>query len=287
MKPALEAPITSFAQTSVMAFERRENVFPWNWHYHPEVELTWIKTGHGRRLAGDHAASYRAGDFVLLGPNLPHTWASETRRKSRAENAAIVVQFPLPPEAFLALPEMARVRTLLARSSRGLAFPETARRRVERDLEALVRQAGVARWNGLMSVLDRLAEREGAPLASARYLHGRTHRLSSRLGRIVDEIDRNFRGDCSLAEMAERAGMTPGSFSRFFRRMTRETFVDYRNRRRIREACRLLEETDLPITRIAYEVGFNNLANFNRRFRAEKRMVPRAFRRQYNPGVVD
>jgi AraC-like DNA-binding protein len=271
----------------VLAFARRENVFPWNWHYHPEIELTWIKAGRGRRLVGDHAAPYRAGDFVLLGPNLPHTWVSETGRKSRAENRAIVVQFPPPPGAFLALPEMARVRALLGRASRGLAFPEAARRRLERDLEALVRRNGVARWNGLVGILDALADWEGAPLASAHYLHGRTHRLSSRLGRIVDEIDRSYRGECSLAEMAARAGMTPGSFSRFFHRMTRETFVDYRNRRRIREACRLLEETDLPITRIAYEVGFNNLANFNRRFRAEKRMVPREFRRQYYPGIVD
>ncbi len=65
--------------------------------------------------------------------------------------------------------------------------------------------------------------------------------------------------------------------------MTHMTFVGYRNGLRVREACRLLEESDLPVTEIAYSCGFNNLANFNRQFRKEKGVVPLRYRRLYNP----
>ncbi len=39
-------------------------------------------------------------------------------------------------------------------------------------------------------------------------------------------------------------------------------------------------ESDRQITSIAYDVGFNNIANFNRRFLDIKGMTPREFRRQ-------
>jgi AraC-like DNA-binding protein len=49
---------------------------------------------------------------------------------------------------------------------------------------------------------------------------------------------------------------------------------------RINRACQLLTASDQQITAIAFEVGFNNLANFNRRFLDIKGMTPRDYRRQ-------
>ena len=67
---------------------------------------------------------------------------------------------------------------------------------------------------------------------------------------------------------------------RFFRRATGNTFTDFVNLVRVNRACQLLMETDRQVTRICYEVGFNNVANFNRRFREIKGMTPSEFRHQ-------
>ena len=80
--------------------------------------------------------------------------------------------------------------------------------------------------------------------------------------------------------MAAELGMSESRFSRFFRRATGNTFTDFVNRVRINRACQLLMETDRPVTHICYEVGFNNVANFNRRFLEIKGMMPSEFRRQ-------
>ena len=84
----------------------------------------------------------------------------------------------------------------------------------------------------------------------------------------------------SLKEVAELLGMTPSAFSRFFRRATGRTFVDYLGALRIAHACELLVETDLPVLQISLAAGFNNLSNFNRRFRRLKGMTPGEYRRQ-------
>ena len=52
------------------------------------------------------------------------------------------------------------------------------------------------------------------------------------------------------------------------------------NRLRINRACQLLMETDRYITNVCYDVGFNNVANFNRRFLQIKGMTPKEFRAQ-------
>jgi AraC-like DNA-binding protein len=83
-----------------------------------------------------------------------------------------------------------------------------------------------------------------------------------------------------VAECAKKLGMSESRFSRLFRRATGNTFVDFVNHVRINRACQLLMESDRYITHICYEVGFNNVANFNRRFLEIKGMTPRDFRRQ-------
>ena len=50
---------------------------------------------------------------------------------------------------------------------------------------------------------------------------------------------------------------------------------------RVAKACELLISGDeVPITDICFEVGFNNVANFNRRFRELKSVTPREYRKQ-------
>jgi AraC-like DNA-binding protein len=55
-------------------------------------------------------------------------------------------------------------------------------------------------------------------------------------------------------------------------------FVQYVNRLRINLACQLLMSGELTITDICYQVGFNNLSNFNRQFLLLKEMSPSRWR---------
>ena len=97
---------------------------------------------------------------------------------------------------------------------------------------------------------------------------------------IVNRITNNLADPISMADVAAELGMSESRFSRFFRRSTGNSFTDFVNRVRVNSACHLLMQTDHYVTHICYEVGFNNVANFNRRFLEIKGMTPSEFRRQ-------
>ncbi len=97
---------------------------------------------------------------------------------------------------------------------------------------------------------------------------------------IVDRLMADVSQPLIAAEVAAGLGMSESRFSRFFRRATGNTFTDFVNRVRINRACQLLMESERKVSDICYEVGFNNLANFNRRFLQVKGMTPSEFRRQ-------
>lgn len=47
------------------------------WHFHHAFELNLVVKGAGMRFIGDHLGHYSAGDLVLMGAELPHTWCSD------------------------------------------------------------------------------------------------------------------------------------------------------------------------------------------------------------------
>lgn len=268
------------------AYRRAERSYPWNWHYHPEIELTLITRGAGTRLVGDHSAAYGPMDLVLLGPSLPHTWFSKKPERTAAANEAIVVQFlgSAYPESLLGLPEFTVIRALFLRAGQGLHFPPTVARGMEERLRALTAVEGLEAWLLLTSLLGELGKAGGETLTAPDYRNQRSFKMGSRLGQIIGHIEARCRGPLTLEDAARFTGLTPSSFARYFRKMTGKTFVEFRNARRIHHACRMLAETDDSILHIALASGFQNLANFNRQFRHSQGLAPRDYRKLRDPG---
>lgn len=83
----------------------------------------------------------------------------------------------------------------------------------------------------------------------------------------------------ALDDLAREAGLSPFHFLRVFRRVTGTTPHQYLIGARVRAAVQMLLDTDLPVTRIAYDSGFRDLSNFNHTFRRTVGCTPRAYRR--------
>jgi AraC-like DNA-binding protein len=84
--------------------------------------------------------------------------------------------------------------------------------------------------------------------------------------------------DLRLADTARHVGMSESAFSRYFARVTGVTFADTVRRLRLAQAGKLLRGTTLPVAAIAHRVGYANLSNFNRQFRAHHGHTPRTHR---------
>jgi transcriptional regulator GlxA family with amidase domain/quercetin dioxygenase-like cupin family protein len=257
--------------------------FPFNWHYHPEVELTLIVRGRGVRFVGDSAEEFSDGDLCLLGANTPHCWASH--KDAEAGVRSLVVQFRPDTwgEAFWKLPELRGIAKLLADARRGLEVRGAARREVEQLFVVLQQQphGSLLRLDTLLEMLHCLAKsQELKPLAAAACEAPPGGETNGKLGKILGYIHAHLGPELTQCEVANAVRLSPAAFSQFFRRSLGTSYVHYVNELKIRNASRALIDTDQPITEIAYAAGFNNLSHFNAQFRRFRHLSPRAFRQQ-------
>jgi AraC-like DNA-binding protein len=265
----------------VQAF--RQPRFDCPYHYHPEIELTWIMEGYGQRLVGDHLAPFKTGDLVLLGANLPHTYfhpPGYQRGKYGAQAAVIQFKKEILRD-LLDSPECRHWSRLFSRAARGWEITGSTRTQVTRLMERLVATDDWRRWCLLLEILGLIADsRPGRMLASAVFVPEGKPQQTQRIERVCAWITQHFREPVTLTEAARQAHMSPPAFSTFFRRATNRTFIHFVHELRIGQACRLLLETDQSIAQIAFESGFENLSNFNRRFQELRRLTPREYRSQ-------
>jgi AraC-like DNA-binding protein len=274
--------VTADPQRSFFVCERKLARFDAPWHFHPEVELTLIVKGSGRRFVGDSIESFAEGDLVLLGPNLPHFWQSGESRPAAGCAHSVVIQFKRDfiGEAVWAQPEFSSIAHLLARSARGLHFTGRAAHKAAEDLRALPQAEGMAGLSRLLQVLGLLArDRQARPLASLSYAPVLNRETEARVARVYEYAASHFQEAVTLPQLARVAAMSPAAFSRYFKRVTGRAPSDFLNDLRLDHACRLLRESNLTITRVSADAGFNTLTSFNRRFRERTGATPRDYRR--------
>lgn len=282
MKPDLEVIQIGQGQS----FKVWEHGYPFHtvrWHFHPEYELHHVVHTTGRYFVGDFIGTFEPGNLVLTGPNLPHNWVSEVSDDApiTLRNRCLNFSESFIQDAFKLFPELGGLTALLERSRSGLLFPASTEQEVAPLLEELVRAIGIRRIELFMGVVRCLAQADGAQLlTSASYKPDPAVFMSTGINEVLAYINENLTESFTESDLARIAGLTPGAFSRSFRRHTGMGLVTYVNRLRINLACQLLmSDEDLTITDVCFASGFNNISNFNRHFQTQKGMTPSRFRK--------
>jgi len=148
-----------------------------------------------------------------------------------------------------------------------------------RDLSGITARArqGMARSDIMEEVAFELA-------GSALGLSGRSRGGASptqhhgRLTRVLRYMAAHSAAPHKLTGLASMANMSPYHFLRTFRAVTGVTPHQWLLRARLREAAERLAATSTPVTNVALDVGFDDLSNFTRSFRAEFGASPREYR---------
>lgn len=285
---AVEFRLPQDFDKSFIVFREAGKYFPCPWHFHPEYELVLVTKSTGRRMVGDHIGYFDEGDLIFMGSLLPHVWVNDARfihGQADEPADAIVVQFVenFLGDAFLGIPEMEDVRKVLRLSDRGMAIRGKAREKITTLMKKMPLMNGLQRLSSLLLIFDILANTsEYDLLASPMFTQNFQRESSDRFRKITEYILQNFNKDITLPEIASVASMGVTAFCNFFKEQFRVTFIEYVNAVRIGHACKLLSEHDHNIVEVAYECGFNNLANFNRQFKKLKNMTPSDYRKTVN-----
>ena len=105
----------------------------------------------------------------------------------------------------------------------------------------------------------------------------KTQQKMTNFKKVLEMIEENYSQTITLDDLSKIAGMTPKYFCRFFQEMSNKTPIEYLNLYRIESACEQLMSTDLPITDIAINCGFNDVSYFIKTFKKHKGITPKKY----------
>ncbi|MEC5216705.1 AraC-like DNA-binding protein [Actimicrobium sp. GrIS 1.19] len=252
------------------------------WHCHDEYEIHLIVASSGKVFVGDYIGEFAPGNLILTGPRIPHNSVTNDEQASNTPLRDRVIQFGSAPLAAMrtSIPEIEGIFPMLDRSQFGVEF-FGLEKRVARHMDQVRDSTGLSRLIHFFELLRELAHCGDYRLLSSVQLKsvGDSEALAT-ISNAVNYILEHYSRHLSITELAHFLGMSETKCSRFFRAATGNCFSEFVSRLRINKACKLLMETDHYISNVCYDVGFNNVANFNRRFLEIKGMTPKAFRQQ-------
>jgi len=289
MKPAL---IRIRHNNGSIDFDDGEYSFFYNpWHYHPELELTLILESYGQRLVGDSIENFAEGDLVLLGSNLPHVWKNDKsffEENNRSKARAIVVKF-LPDFAgkdLMNMDEMKAIKHLIYEiSSLGIKLTGDLKALITRLMHQMAKLSDTERIIHLLQMLHHISvSAEYVSLASLAYKKSVTianEKDNLRINIVLDYLIKKHHEQIDLQEVSNMIHMNKNAFCRFFKQKTGKSMVELLSEIRIGQACQRLQKTEESIDMVCNYVGFNNISNFNRTFKAITGTTPLSYKKKF------
>lgn len=252
-------------------------------HLHDHYELYYLLSGERIYFIKDRSYRVRAGDLVFVDRNAVH----KTLDSGRPDHDRVVLY--IRPELFTELaisPELAEgLKEPFGWDIPILRLPSPASEAMARMVSEMVDemvhpQAGsclLLRHRSVELLLYAYRNQQLGAVRSADtepILHPKTQA-------VVRYLNDNYQKGFTLPGVAEAFRISPHYLSRLFKQTTGFTFSDYLNLLRVKEAQRLLRESDDSITDIAMRAGFSNFSHFGKVFKRTVNASPRQYRQQY------
>jgi AraC-like DNA-binding protein len=250
-------------------------------HYHPEHEMVLVISGRGKVIVSDVAASFAAGDLLLIGGNVPHLYVDDDLDSKSRKIKVVVIQFKEKLfDNLLHIPEFYRTGKFLAQMRQGVKV--SSLNGLDKQLTSLIHKRGVDKFSTLLYILDSIV-RKGRyqVIAQAPGTESSVQLYSQRLRDVYAIVQKNYTRDITVDEVASQVHLSKTSFCRFLKKEVGKTFTEILNEERIKYACALLRETPYTVTQVSYQSGFNNPSHFFRQFRKLKRVSPNMYKQRF------
>ena len=259
-----------------------------NWHYHPEIEILFMKRSSGTWLIGDHIGHYQSGDIVMLGANLPHCFRHEyeyiIKREEMAGEAICVKFMPgIFGDHFINLPEAKEIKKLFLKSNKGLRLLGNTKINVTELINTMLDCGPAKKLVCLLSVLEEIAGSTSYETLSSNgfTLSPGTDISNDRIKLVFEYTFNHYSENITLEKVAGLLNMTKESFCRYFKSKTKKTYIQFLMEVRIGYACRLLVEDEKNVAEISYDCGYNSISHFNHQFKMITHKKPLEYKRDY------
>lgn len=248
---------------------------------HEECELVLVENASGlRRIVGDSVEMTGEHDLVLVcSSELGYAWVRNVPECSDSREISIKFQKGIVG-SFGDDDKFASIKALMEDARRGVAFPVSAIMNVYHMLDSLYReQESFYSFTKFLAILHELSKCKGYRiLSSSESMRANTHGGNKKVQAVQEFIEENYKSEIRLSILAEIAGISDVALSRLFKAKVGKSLSDYIIDVRLGYAEELLCETDIPVSEVSSECGFNNLSNFNRIFKKYRFCSPMELR---------
>ncbi|HEY3297808.1 MAG TPA: AraC family transcriptional regulator [Armatimonadota bacterium] len=246
---------------------------PYGPNYHAAMEIHLIRSGNGQYFIRD--ANYLLGTntVIIVHKNEIHTYIPDPEPAVIKDTYLLFSPHLLRqrPVASAALRRLAHIRHLVLSNSQVIV--------AEFLLNNIAEEAANEYMNWKESILNHI---ENFLIILHRAAEGEVVNHVNPdpvMPEIIRYLEEKFTENLSLAELSNHFGLSSYNLCRRFKKYVGSGFKEYVILRRIVEAKKLLEETDMKVTAVAYEVGFDSTSTFNRDFRLLTGVTPADYRR--------
>ncbi len=253
------------------------------YHFHPEFELTLILKSEGKRFVGNQVADFKEGDLVLLGPNVPHCWKNDGIGIENSSRS-IVIQFKedFLGDKFFENIETQPIKSLLDKAKSGILISGKTRDRVAREMIFLLTVPPFQKLLGILDLLNTIATSKDIEIIDNQ---PDKYDLSAidldRINKVYAYVIEHYTQDIHLETAAHLTNMTETAFCRYFKKITKKTFLDLVTEFRIKHACNLLTTSDKQVAEVCFESGFGNISHFNKQFKVFTGYSPLNYRKMF------
>ncbi|MBM7568863.1 AraC family transcriptional regulator [Paenibacillus sacheonensis] len=248
-------------------------------HRHDFLEISFVGEGAGTHHIGEEGFPVAQGDIFFLPVGVSHVFRPSA---AAPKHPLIVYNCVIAPEAALrlvgAVPGGAVLRPLLEsqqyrrfRDSNGDFHWMFQRLHDEYQTDRPGREAALYQGVlGLLLYLFRMDSRSDASGAAVLVPDG--------VEAVIAAVHGRFEQELPAKQMAAIAGVGERQLHRMFKKHAGMPLKAYHQNVRIREACRLLRDTDRKISDIASAVGYQDITYFNELFKRKNGVSPREYR---------
>ena len=255
-----------------------EFVFYDKLHQHDEIQISFIEKGNGTLLVGDRISSYTKNDIIIIGSNLPHAFKSEPSSKNKSKMLSLFFTETSFGNSFFELDEFSEIKQFFSKSLQGLLI-DNNKEGITKCFKKLKKATKLERFIVLLEILNLISRAKSEPISNFAYNKSYSDLEGKKMRDVFEYTIENYHTSIYLKDIANVANMTKNAFCKYFKRRTNKTYISFLTELRIENACKLIHSNEeISISEIAYKVGFNNMSNFNRKFKEIKKITPLKYR---------
>lgn len=252
-------------------------------HAHKDIELIYVIEGSIEVKVKSNIFTLNSSDFIIINSNELHSFHS-------GENSLIVIIHFNYLQIRSILQQENLFFQCISLENTGAANQQM-KAVIEEVLSVYLKESNFSiaeYWGRVLKLIS---------IIQLNYLRDRKHQeikpvqseemANERVMEILEYVENNFREPLTLEEVASTQFITVPYLSKFFKKQTGKTFLQYLNKVRLAHAVNELINTKKSITRIALDNGFPNLVAFNRVFNDKFKVKPADYRKSKLEKIID